>query len=200
MTPFELYRRYIALKLHFTTDSYDIVKTKGAVKITESAFRGKNVEKIINHFSKKYSKNEATNLFVSNFVVGDKYGGLYSTMSKEIYDDWVHRMHQLKYVFKTVLDDIYNHAEADGIENPFEINDGQHPYFIRCYLAKFTSLETLTIINKINPFVEKLDTALQNDIIWPDVRRLIIKYTPFIKIKSERDEYEKIYWQRVGRT
>lgn len=200
MTPFELYRRYIALKLHFTTDSYDIVKTKGAVKLAESSFYGKSVEKIMNYFVKKYTKLEATNLFVSNFIVGDKYGGMYSTESKEIYDAWVYRMAKLKYIFKTELNDIYNHAEADGIDDPFEIIDGQHPYFIRCYLAKYTSLETLTIINKINPYTDKLDAALPNDIVWPDVRRLIVKYTPFIKIKSERDEYEKIYWQRVGRT
>ena len=32
MEPFTVYKLYLALKLHFTTDSYDITKHKGTVR------------------------------------------------------------------------------------------------------------------------------------------------------------------------
>jgi len=38
MDPFEVYKLYLALKLHFTTEKYDITKTRGAVKASEKAF------------------------------------------------------------------------------------------------------------------------------------------------------------------
>ena len=38
MDPFEVYKLYLALKLHFTTEKYDITKTRGGVKASEKAF------------------------------------------------------------------------------------------------------------------------------------------------------------------
>ena len=38
MEPFEVYRHYLALKLHFTTDRYDIVKQQGRIKASKQAF------------------------------------------------------------------------------------------------------------------------------------------------------------------
>ena len=37
--PFEVYRLYLAIKLHFTTKNYDIVKYRFKVRVKEETFR-----------------------------------------------------------------------------------------------------------------------------------------------------------------
>jgi len=38
MQPFEVYRYYLALRLHFTTDNYDVIKQQGRVRATKNSF------------------------------------------------------------------------------------------------------------------------------------------------------------------
>ena len=38
MEPFEVYRYYLALRLHFTTDSYNVIEQKGRVRATKNSF------------------------------------------------------------------------------------------------------------------------------------------------------------------
>ena len=38
MDPFDVYKLYLALKLHFTTESYDKTKTKGDVRGKKETF------------------------------------------------------------------------------------------------------------------------------------------------------------------
>ena len=42
MTGFEVYKMYIALKNHFTKDTYDYVKYRGKTRATEKSFQGRN--------------------------------------------------------------------------------------------------------------------------------------------------------------
>ena len=39
MEPFEVYKLYLAIKLHFTTKSYDVVKYKGKVRVKQETQR-----------------------------------------------------------------------------------------------------------------------------------------------------------------
>ena len=54
------------------------------------------------------------------------------------------------------------------------------------YLGKHISMENLVILNKINNYTDRLDNVLKDDIIWPDVSRIVKKYTPFLKIDKEK--------------
>ena len=38
MDPYQVYRLYLALRLHFTNENYDITKTKGGVRPSKQAF------------------------------------------------------------------------------------------------------------------------------------------------------------------
>jgi hypothetical protein len=39
MEPFEVFKVYLALKLHFTTKAYDITQTKGAVRAKKETLK-----------------------------------------------------------------------------------------------------------------------------------------------------------------
>ena len=55
MDAFQVYKYYLALKLHFTTDKYDVIKQKGKVRASRQAFAKRSDLFAINKIAKKYS-------------------------------------------------------------------------------------------------------------------------------------------------
>ena len=72
MEPFQAWKCYLALKLHFTTSSYDIVQHKGRVKASKDSFQRRNDFFLFKKLAKTYTDEEVINFLVSNFVSGDQ--------------------------------------------------------------------------------------------------------------------------------
>ena len=79
----------------------------------------------------------------------------------------------------------------------FTCKNSYHPAIMKLFLRKDISIETLVILNRLNNFTGQLDTSLSLDLIWPDVSRIIKKYTPFLPIKVEK--YDGILRRVIGR-
>ena len=45
--PFEVYKLYLAVKLHFTKKDYDIIKYRGKVRIKEETYKKEIIKKEI---------------------------------------------------------------------------------------------------------------------------------------------------------
>lgn len=201
MTDFEVYRYYLALKLHFTTDKYDIIANKGKIsKITKEGFNKRTDLTHIRKIAKTYSDEEVANFLIANFVSGDRWGGVFDSEANVRYKLWKKKKESLQYVFKNELDSIVNELEFDKKDATwlFKIAKNEHPYIIKAFLRNAISIETLVIIEKLIGFVEKFDAELDDEFVWPDISRTIKKYKPFLKI--EKDKYNAIYRNRVGLT
>ena len=196
MTPFDVYRSYIAMKLHFTSD-YDIVKERGKVSATYQAFEKRKDIKIITKLAEKFNREQVMDFFVANFVSGDRYGGLFTIESVELYKQWKDKVKNLFILFVRDLDIIVLETEKKELKTPFDI-DGHYPLLIKLYVGGRINLETLTIINKIDSFIERVDATIGTDYVWPDVRRKIIKYSPFLRIRDTKPQYERVYNERMG--
>ena len=81
--PFEVYRLYLAIKLHFTTKNYDIVKYRFKVRVKEETFRKRKDMVSIKKLARDYSRDEIINFLVANFVSGEKWGGLFDVDAPE---------------------------------------------------------------------------------------------------------------------
>ena len=73
----------MALKLHFTTDKYDVIKQKGKVRASRQAFAKRSDLFSINKIAKKFSDEEVANFLIANFVSGDRWGGLFDSEAKD---------------------------------------------------------------------------------------------------------------------
>jgi hypothetical protein len=191
METFKAFRFYLALKLHFTTDSYDVFKQQGRVKATKSSLYKRKDLYLIQKIAETYSEKEIVDFLVSNFITGDKWGGLFDGEAKENYILWKKNMESLTYNFDVQVTKILNLCERQevGFDAAFDSYNNQHPLILKLYLRKDVSIETMVILNKINSFVDSLDESLKNDLIWPDLSRTIKKYAPFLKIS--KDKYEQ---------
>ena len=198
MAPFEVYRYYLALRLHFTTDSYDVIKQQGRVRATRNSFLKRKDLLSINRVAETYSDKDIVNFLVANFVSGDRWGGVFDVEAKDRFQGWKKRIESISYTFKKELDKAVLFADKNSItfDGLFECNKGQHPPIVKMYLRNDISIETLVILNKLNNFTDQLDQDLKEDLVWPDTSRIIKKYSPFLEIK--KDKYNEIYRRAIG--
>jgi len=188
MDDFSVYRMYLALKLHFTTDNYDVIQQKGKVRASKAAFNKRKDLFSIKKIAKTYSDEDVANFLVANFVSGDRWGGMFDSEAGKRFIDWKKRTESLTYLFSTDIDKILLEIEENNVkfEDIFTISKGQHPYIIKAYLRNTITIETLVILDRIIGFVDKFDKNILDEVIWPDISRLIKKYKPFLKIDVEK--------------
>jgi hypothetical protein len=198
MSPFEVYKSYLALRLHFTTDQYDVIKQQGRVRASKQAFFKRKDLFAIKKISETLQDKEIVDFLIANFISGDRWGGVFDIESKKNYLDWKKRLESIGYTFEKEIGYLCDKLDKYNLEfsYAFEITNKNHPLILKLFLRKIISIETLVILNKLNNFTDKLDDQLSNDIMWPDVSRLIKKYTPFLNINKEK--YESIFRTRIG--
>ena len=70
--------------------------------------------------------------------------------------------------------------QVEDFESIFSCNNGQHSVLLKNFLAKRITVETMVILNGLLNYVKKWDKELHDDLVWPDVRRLVVKYGAFM--------------------
>jgi hypothetical protein len=69
MDGFKAYRYYLAIKLHFTSDKFNVFENRGNVKGTREAFTARNDRYIFEKLANKYNDDrEIIQFFVANFA------------------------------------------------------------------------------------------------------------------------------------
>ena len=192
MDSFQVYRTYLALRLHFTNDNYDIFQMEGRVKASKNAFLKRKDLLSIERLARKYSEHEIIDFLVANFVSGDRWGGIFDQDAHETYLTWLGRQERLTYMFTQDIDFL---SEKSSYWNDLvDVSSSSHPYIIKAFLGNNISVESLTIVNIVtNKNLTNLNLA--DTFIWPDLKRLILKYTPFLKIDDGR--FRKIFGSRI---
>lgn len=179
MTAFESYKMYVALKLHFTTDNYDYFKFNGKTKITEENFQKRKDRYFFKKLTSKHKDSEILSYFIANFVNDSSnwIGTMIRTDGEDHYQDWKRRIESLHYTFSEDVDFLL--SEVDEFDQLFKLN-GTHPPLFKFLLGKKISMETFVIINQILDFIPRFDEIINEQLIWKDMKRTVLKYAPFI--------------------
>ena len=84
---FAVYRKYLAYKLHFTTDKYDYTEHSGMVHTKLETFTKRNDRYMFHKLSVKYNQEEIDDFMIANFVKKNKAwsGSLLERDSHETY-------------------------------------------------------------------------------------------------------------------
>jgi len=181
--PFEVYRLYLAIKLHFTTKNYDVVKYRFKVRVKEETFKKRKDLISIKKLARDYSRDQIIDFLVANFVSGEKWGGLFDVDAARRYEEWRNRKHQKSYRFHQDVERIMLEMEKEGIDNPFVEKNGKHPLTFRLFFGNIITIETMTTLDKVFDFVDMNTT----DILLEDTCMCIQKYRPFVKV-TDRDQ------------
>jgi len=183
-TGFASFAMFNAIKLHFTTDSYDYIKYHGKTNVTKNNFSTRKDKYSFYKLSRRFSLDELKNFYVSNFLAQDVnwVGDIMGPEGEENYKKWQKVTQSLSYVFKN---DIEYLTEIDGV---FKSSGGEYPKFLVEVMRGKVSLETLVIMDDLSNFIPKWNKTITDDIVWPNIRRKCIKYKPFIQYDKKNFE------------
>lgn len=191
MTPFEAYKVYLSIKMHFTSKSYDYFKYEGRVSASEAAFH-KRKDRYF--FTKLAKLKNPRDVVLANMILSPKMwvGKIVDVSGIAVYQDWQKRNESISYFTMKDSEKLY-----DDFDKNFEIDDEeQHPHILKKYLTNEISLETLIILLDISDKLEYIDSKLQSDIIWGEIKTLCEKYKPFMQYDKEKIQnmlFDKIF-------
>jgi len=193
-TGFAAYALWNALKLHFTSDSYDYFKYNGKTNVSQSTFTTNKSKYQFYKLSRKYDLEELKNFYVANFIEGkgDWVGELLQD-GEENYLKWQKRQQSLTYTFEN--DIMYLLDKVDGAEfwtmdDYFKPFDGGWPNIITKLMQNKISLEIVCILIDIVGCMPRWEKQITDDLVWPTWHRLIKRYTPFIQY--DKDKFKKL--------
>lgn len=185
------YRMYLAAKLHFMTDKYDITECHAKVRISNKAFNERNQASLYEKFSDRFdTKLEMAQYLIANFAYG-AWGNtdiVYGTAESDAnYKEWNRRKQSLTQVFKTDLSKIRLEWETEQ-HPPFLENMTAAfptmPQLFQMYMGKRITLETLVILDRYHPFLDGWKTGMGS--LFEDEIRRLVKARPFVRFDEKK--------------
>ena len=188
MTGFEVYKMYLALKLHFTSDTYDYFQYGGNAKASQVSFDQRKDKFFFVKLSRKFKDFELREFFVANLTAEDKvYPATLVREGAKNYADYIKRKESLSYHFKEDVATL--HDTHNRFDDLFKV-EGVHPPLLKSFLGGRICLETLTIFNKLFQYVPQFDKIIKEEIVWKPLRNKVVKYDPFLPV--DLGKYKKI--------
>ena len=198
-TGFAAYALWNALKLHFTSDSYDYFKYNGKTNVSKSTFSTNKSKYHFYKLSRKYNLEELKDFYIANFIQGkgDWVGDLLQD-GDENYTKWQKTQQSLTYTFEN--DIMYMFDSVDGaefwhIDDYFKPINGGWPMLITKMMHDKIKLETVCILIDIFDCMPRWEKQITEDIVWPTHRRIIKKYTPFINY--DKQKFKEILKEKI---
>ena len=182
---FEVFKTYLAVKLHFTTDSYDYNKYEGKVNCKLETFTKRNDRYFFHKLSTRYSQNDILGFFVSNFLFDSNkwVKSLTGQDGNDVFTDWKKRNESFEYYFRNYCILIANdfNARRLSFDNGFNVFGGQHPRFFQLVLSKKISYETAVVFNEILSYSKPWNKQITEQVVWPVHYKRLKKYEQFVK-------------------
>ena len=183
MDPFDSYKLYNALKLHFETN-YDAVKYNFKSNVTPQSFFKRKDKYFFAKLAKKYN-GELKDFYISQFINTEKYiGDMMDKDAEENYAKFKKIKESIHRVFSVDIN-ILNEQEKQ-FDLLFKSENGQVPLVVKLWMQEEISLETVVILNSIFGFIERESDNISDTIMWPDIKRLIEKYNPFVYFNRDK--------------
>jgi hypothetical protein len=193
MNGFEVYRLYLALKLHFTKDEFDFFLCNGKTRASVQSFEKRKDSYFFKKLATKFSREELIQYFVANFITNENtwIGNISKIENSKIYPVWKRKIQSMSFTF---TNDIANLLDEYNFEELFQVN-GSHPPLIVKYLSGSINLETLVILNQLLQYIPDFNKKITEPVIWPGLKRKVVKYEPFLSI--DKPKYRKILLDKV---
>ena len=182
---FEVFKIWLAVKLHFTTKTYDYFQYGGKVNCKLETFTKRNDRYFFHELSKKYDADQALDFFVANFLVSDK-ARIGNLAKQDGPDNYVsHRAYKdsFSYNFRSECRIIRDTLDNNNIkfDDLFLVDRGQHPPFFKLLSSKRISYQTFCVFENFLDFIKKWDKEIVEGVVWPVFSKRIKKYLPFIR-------------------
>jgi hypothetical protein len=169
ITPFKAFSLYIAIKTHFTVQSYDVFRYNGQVRCSYESFIERNDSKLFDHLANKYPRaQEFVRYLVSNFAYSNPDVVYTPEKSEKNLKEWTRRKDSLSYLFRSDLDTIADYIQK---EKPVTFNETVADLFpiwfenliLELFVHNKIYLETVCILMHLSPGLKFDSNAIYDD-------------------------------------
>ena len=183
---FSAFAMFNALKIHFTSDSYDYFRYHGKSNVTTDNFSNRKDKYSFYKLSRKYRLEDLKNFYVANLLEKDVnwIGDINNLEGEETYKKWQKRNQSLTYRFEQDIIELL--SLTDSPNEMLMVDDGQYPLLLKKVLQNTVCVETMVILNDIMNFFPMWDKKISDTVVWPTLKRRYVKYTPFINYDKDR--------------
>lgn len=196
---YQAYKTYLAVKQHFTSDSYDYEKYHGKINAKLETFLKRKDKFFFRKVESTYKGEELVNFYVANFIKNNNnwHGNITNGEAKETYQEWKERQASLV----TYLGKDLEYCHSFCVKRNMMPNEllravsGEHPYLLRFYLQDNVQLESIIMMDDILNFLTHWDTNLSEDVVYEVPRRTIKKYKPFLSY--DKTEVRRLIVERL---
>ena len=180
---FDVFKTYLAVKNHFTTD-YDYIKYSGRVTAKLESFTKRPDRYFFHKLSKRYNERDILDFFVANFAVdGNKWiGNVLNNEGAENYTKYRKYKESFEYHFRNDCVAIRNDLDNRSIlfNDGFDVHSGQHHRILRLHIQKKIHIQTTVILDSILSFSKVWNKEITEKVVWPKIAHTIAKLRPFV--------------------
>jgi len=203
MNGYEAYCLFMAIKLHFQSESYNAFKynfklksctpenydvVKGKFYYEKLARRYQTREVLMDFLVGNFIEEPSKSWFISDFLDGAAIAN---------YKKFQQRIESIHYIFKEDLVKIFDYVSD-------ELDSDADSFFQSCdswdWLFSNIRVETIVLLNGFMHFLERWEKEIDDDILFPTFYNLVMKYSPFVrKVGPEQDRLEQIMIEETKR-
>ena len=178
MNGYQVYRFYLAIKLHFTNQKYDVFETRGFVKnCTPESFLRKPGKGLFEKLAKRFKEPKD---IVQYFVANQAYDGdiFEPSEAEENFVRWKKHKEMTTYLIR---------EDLEKIEDLFAYLSGDPCKLMKEISGRRINIETAVAINRKLKFAD----GWKGNFTYPDLWLKIKKLDRFVKF-NEQVIFEKI--------
>ena len=182
---FEVYKTYLAVKLHFTSASYDYIKYEGKVNAKLDTFTSRNDRYFFHKLSTRYKQDEILDFFVANFAKDDKkwVKSLLENDGKGNYLEYKKYQNAVGYHFRNDCSLLNDRIGRDMVRfnDVLLVSNGQHPTMLRLLIQRKINIQTAIIIDSILSYSKNWSKDINEKVVWPKIAFKMAKLKGFMK-------------------
>ena len=186
---FDIYRRYLAMKQHFTNVNFDFFQYEGKVNAKEETYQQRSDFYFFETLARKLNAREVDEYLLSSFVYSNDpnkvWVGEVKKRGKDLFLLFHKRWESMSYLFQQDLEYLKTRGNFNVLLTP----QRGHPELLRQHIKGNVMLETLLILDVVCKYQKDWDEKLR-DPIWERLSFLIRKYKPFCSV--DRQKYKEV--------
>ena len=180
---FDVFKTYLAVKNHFTSD-YDYGKYGGRVTAKLESFTKRPDRYFFHKLSKRYNERDILDFFVANFAVNSNkwVGNILNNEGAENYTKFRKYKDNFEYHFRNDCVSIRNDLANRSIlfNDGFLVHSGQHPRVLRLHIQRKIHIQTTVILDSVLSFSKVWNKEITEKVVWPKIAHTLAKLKPFV--------------------
>jgi hypothetical protein len=191
MNAYEAYKKYIAIKTHFSS-KYDYFKYNGKMKIPYETFLKRKDKFFFEKLAKKHNEEEIEEILFANFVFKDDFW-IGQGDNLDVYENWKKQIRSFSYNIKKDISTIIEYCESSNKKFIHLYKVGNYyPDILNLYNQKQISIEFMVVSDYIFNYINYWRKYYENDMILEHQINKIEKYKPFLLKKIDKEKTKEL--------